>query len=249
MINIAISTTTTEMQPAAEKLASELGLPYTSDVAKYDYVLMLRPEHLALQKPGLPPFYIDFLSGKISYRARLTSFRKELLAKAIGLKPKDNPFIVDATAGLGRDSFILASLGFQVTMLERSAIFYALLKDALERATQDKKIKPIIERLNLINTDAIIWLKNLPTSKKPDVIYLDPMFPERKKSASVKKEMVIMQELLGKCSDDVELFHQAISCASKRIVVKRPKLAPNIGDHAPNFSMKGKANRFDVYLK
>lgn len=190
--------------------------------------------------------YIDFTSGRLTHRRKQASLRKELLARAMGASPKDNPFIVDATAGLGRDSFILAALGFQVTMIERSDAVYSLLEDGLARGRQEADIAPIIERLVLIHADANLWLRDQPL--KPDIIYLDPMFPERKKSASAKKEMVILQELLGKDDNVQDLFHTALGCAKKRVVVKRPRLAANIAEREPNFSLKGKSSRFDIYL-
>lgn len=179
------------------------------------------------------------------HRSQQATLRSELLARAIGIKPCHHPKIVDATAGLGRDSFILASLGYRIIMLERSRIIYPLLEKAL--ADAKLKMTEVISRLVLIHTDAISWLKNT-AHDRPDVIYLDPMFPERKKSASVKKEMAILQELLGKEHDHVILFQTALLTAKKRVVVKRPRLSANIGEIAPNFTLNGKSSRFDVYL-
>lgn len=189
---------------------------------------------------------IDFLSGKILYRIQHASLKKELLARAIGISPKERPRIIDATAGLGRDSLILAALGYEIILLERSPIIYAELKDALQRASHDKAIEPIIARMHLIHADAISWL---PTQPKADVIYLDPMFPLRQKSASVKKEMVIMQELLGTDKDTEKLLDVALSCATRRVVVKRPRLAERIAGKVPHFNLMGKSSRFDIYLK
>lgn len=191
-------------------------------------------------------FVIDFLSKKLLYRAKQATLKNELLARAIGIKPVEAPNIIDATAGLGRDSFILAKLGYEVTLLERSPELYQLLSQALDQARQE--LPDIIGRMHLIEADAILWLPKLAAPEKPDVIYLDPMFPERKKSASVKKEMVFMQELLGKCDDHAELFEVAMQAATKRVVVKRPRLAPNIVEKEPNFCYRGKSSRFDVYL-
>jgi len=187
---------------------------------------------------------ISFLEGKMRYRAEHAGLRKELIARAMGEHPRNQPYIVDATAGLGRDSFILATLGFKITLLERALPVFEALQKALNEA---KPIYPqTIERMHLVHTDAIEWLKE--TSPKPDIICLDPMFPERKKSASVKKEMVILQKLLGKDEDHDLLFLTALANAKKRVVVKRPKLAPNCSDRAPNFSLTGKSSRLDVYL-
>src|SRR5690349_7877666 len=124
---------------------------------------------------------IDFLSGPLAYRQKHTSLRKEALARAIGMPPNQHPVIVDATAGLGRDSFILASLGFEIIMLERSPIIFTLLEDALKKAST--KIPVIINRMHLIQADACEWLE-IHGPKGVDVIYIDPMFPERRKTAA-----------------------------------------------------------------
>jgi len=195
--------------------------------------------------PADAPFHIDFLSDKLLYRISQASLRKELLARAIGLHPRENPTIVDATAGLGRDSFILAALGYKVTLLERSSTLYNLLADALTRAKAHPQTANIVDRMHLIHADALEWL---PKQTSINVIYLDPMFPERKKSASVKKEMVILQDIIGKDTDSMHLFDLAITCATHRVVVKRPRLAANISQIKPNFSLTGKSSRFDIYL-
>jgi len=191
---------------------------------------------------------IDFLTGKTAYRARHASRRNELLARAISISPRDNPLIIDATAGLGRDSFILASLGYRVILLERSPVLHQLLLEALERAKTEADIAPIIARMTLIHADAIEWLRNKSYPCLPDVIYIDPMFPERKKSAAVKKDMIALQELLGADEDSADLFQAAIDCAKRRVVVKRPRVAQNISNRAPDYSLKGNSSRFDVYL-
>jgi 16S rRNA (guanine1516-N2)-methyltransferase len=188
---------------------------------------------------------IDFTSGKMRYRLKRASLKSELLAKALGCKPRDNPTIIDATAGLGRDSFILASLGFKIIMLERSPIVHAMLAEALKRAADDPEVGPIVERLTLIQADAIEWLPH----HHPDVVYLDPMFPEKKKSASSKKEMAFLQELLGTDDNSPALLQAALTCGAKRIVVKRPRLAEEIEGPTPSFSLKGKSSRFDIYLR
>lgn len=193
------------------------------------------------------PFYIDFTKGQLHYRSKQAGLRSELIARAMGAKPKDQPKILDATAGLGKDAFILASLGFHLTMLETSPIVYYLLADGLKRARNSLETAEIADRLHLIHADAIDWLQNPPFS--PDIIYLDPMFPERKKSASVKKDMVFLQELLGKCENQENLFSKAFACAKKRVVVKRPRKAACLStERKPDFAFEGKSSRFDIYL-
>ncbi|SRR5579883_413932 len=252
---IAITITDPNKQATGEALAYKLNLDIVpagiQDSSRYEYLLVFTPDYVGLLKTSdkkFAPFYINFLSGKLQYRLSHAGLRSELLARALGAHPRNNPVIVDATAGLGRDSFLLASLGFRVTMLERSPILYALLQDALTRAQTDSRTTPIIERLKLLETDAISWLKACKSSDRPDIVYLDPMFPERQKSASVKKEMVLLQDLLGKDEDSAALLQVALTCATKRVVVKRPRLAAMIAQQVATFSITGKNSRFDIYL-
>lgn len=189
-----------------------------------------------------------FLSEALVYRLQRVSFKGEALARAIGLKPRQNPCIVDATAGLGRDSLVLAALGYKVIMLERSDILYAHLLQGLESARE--QLAPIIDRLSLIHTDSINWLKSRSADEKPDVIYLDPMYPSKRKSARAKKEMDFLQHLLGDEAEaeDENLLTTALSCAKYRVVVKRPRLGCCLNKMSPNFSIHGRSSRFDIYV-
>jgi len=251
--SIAVCPLYAEQLIRAQKLAANLTLPLLAsphdDSLPYDYLLVVTPDYVGLQAVAdkrFAPFYINFLSETLIYRLNQASLRKELIARAMGCKPSQAPRIVDATAGLGRDSFILAALGFSVVLIERSGIIHALLADAMERASLNPDYAPIIQRMVLIKADAKDWLS--AQSSHPDIIYLDPMFPERKKSASVKKEMVTFKNVLGTDPDSDELLQLALTCAAHRVVVKRPRLAANIGEKPPNFSLTGKNSRFDIYL-
>lgn len=244
---IAVTNTTPELEKQAQQLAHQLQLPFTQNPNEYDFLLIQTPEFLGLQKNNSKtlPLYVDFLSAEMNRRRTQASLRREALARALGLKANTQPKIVDATAGLGRDSFILACLGFEVQMLERSPIVCALLQDGLNRASQDIKIAPIISRLQLIQTDAGSWLK---TAERPDLIYLDPMFPERRKSALVKKNMQFFQEIIDEEEDADALLKIALTCANKRVVVKRPRLAQPLAGTVPTFNLSGSSSRFDIYL-
>ena len=246
--NIAVITETPALLDTAQKLALKLNLPLADSLSGYEYFLLLTPEFLGLQKAEAKshPLYIDFLSGKIAYRAQRASLRGETIARAMGLKKNTAPRIVDATAGLARDSFILATLGFEIDLLERSPIIHALLEDGLQRAALDPKISPIVQRMHLHHADANTWLASLDF--KPDIIYLDPMFPERVKSALVKKDMRIFHDVVGEDIDADALLQTALTCASKRVVVKRPRLADFLANLEPAFSQTGSSSRFDVYL-
>lgn len=198
--------------------------------------------------------YVDFVAGKLGHRRRFGGGRGQPLAKAIGLKSGKNPTVIDATAGLGRDAFVLASLGAQVMLIERSPILAALLEDGLGRAFHDAELKTIVsERMNLVTADAIEWLTQLPTEQHPDVIYMDPMYPHRNKSALVKKEMRVLRELVGDDEDSSQLLHVALTCAKHRVAVKRPRTAPILSgsilnNRKPSSTVESKNTRYDIYV-
>lgn len=234
---------------AAHALALELDFQYLDHFPEgQPYALQQSGSYLGLVQAGSKPFYIDFAAGKMRYRSDQASHKRELLAKALGKKPKNQLHIVDATAGLGRDSYILAKLGYTVTMLEKSPIVFALLRNALERASKIADLAENVQRLKLIYTDAEIWLNSLTKEQQPDITYLDPMFPDRNKSASVKKEMVILQHLLQNDSESETLLTTALACSHDRVVVKRPRLAGALQNKTPSYSLTGKSSRFDIYL-
>ncbi|OGQ95397.1 MAG: hypothetical protein A2521_06630, partial [Deltaproteobacteria bacterium RIFOXYD12_FULL_57_12] len=152
----------------------------------------------------------------------------------------------DATAGLGRDAFVLASLGCSVHMIERSPVIAALLADGLERAATEPEIAALIQqRLRLTVADS----KEIFQTEHPEVIYLDPMYPHRSKSALVKKEMRCIRALVGDDPDAPALVLAALNSASARVVVKRPRLAPPVVD-LPRAAMAilSKNSRYDIYL-
>jgi len=192
-----------------------------------------------------PELQIDFLTGPLGYRLKHRA--KEILTKAVGIKGNYRPTVIDATAGLGRDAVLLAHCGCSVVMLERSPVVAGLLADALGRLNatlpDDKKFA-----LSLVQTDAKIYLQQLAEQDQPDVIYLDPMYPHRTKSALVKKEMRQLREIVGDDTDSQALLEIALKRAKNRIVVKRPRLAPTLSDLKPSFVITGKTQRFDVYL-
>ncbi|MCA8917043.1 MAG: class I SAM-dependent methyltransferase [Planctomycetes bacterium] len=219
---------------AEPALADALGLPLDT---KADFVLEHAAGRLQLRDtrdaaPG--PLYVDFSSHDAARRR--DAGRRLPLARAAGVKVDVRPSVLDATAGLGRDAYTLAALGCRVTALERSALFAALLRDGLDRAGSD---------IQLVLGDSCEYMASLPGADRPDVVYLDPMFPERRKTAAVKKEMQYMQELLGE-DDATALFAAARNCARQRVVVKRPVHAPELAP--PNHAFEGKTVRFDVYL-
>tara|TARA_R110002012_G_scaffold29142_18_gene90413 strand:+ start:7146 stop:7865 length:720 start_codon:yes stop_codon:yes gene_type:complete len=196
------------------------------------------------------PLNIDFAAGKVAHRRRFGGGRGQLIAKACGLAKGVTPSIVDATAGLGRDAFVLASLGAEVLLIERVAAIAALLEDGLKRASRHGDTADIAARMTLRHGDAVHSLAALVESAQfaPQVIHLDPMFPHREKSALVKKEMRLFRELAGNDDDAPRLLAAALEVATHRVVVKRPRKAPPIEGPAPQHTIEGKTSRYDLYV-
>ncbi|MDX7735086.1 class I SAM-dependent methyltransferase [Aeromonas caviae] len=214
------------------------------------FALVLTASRLELRKldePKLGAVYVDFVEGAVAHRRKFGGGRGQSIAKAVGLKSGAMPTVVDATAGLGRDAFVLASLGCKVTLIERSPVVAALLQDGLTRAGQDPEIGPWVrERMQLQQGPAVETL--LALTERPEVIYLDPMFPHKQKSALVKKEMRVFQSLVGADLDADALLPAALRMADKRVVVKRPDYAGWLNEHKPSMAIETKSNRFDVYV-
>lgn len=238
------------------KLSADLDLPTLElpssysprDVSDFDYLLAYRDSRLILQTTGdgqAGELCVDFSDAKLNYRAN-SSIRNQNIAKALGLKGGQRPTVLDATAGLGKDAFLMASLSCEVSLLERSALVHALLADGLTRAGYyGEEIAVILGRMHLHFGDLLDFVAD---STPFDVVYLDPMFPERRKSAKVKKDMALLQQLLGHQSDGAQLLDSAKRLAKKRVVVKRAKLSPHLGPGKPDIEFKGSSSRYDVYL-
>jgi 16S rRNA (guanine1516-N2)-methyltransferase len=195
---------------------------------------------------------VDFCAGGASHRRLYGGGKGQMIAKAVGLATGIRPQVFDATAGLGGDAFVLACLGCQVTMMERSPVAYALLQDGLSRARafalkEDAELADIIGRMQLLPGDSIAYLQG-QIGTIADVIYLDPMFPERQKSAAVKKEMQAFHRVIGQDLDEEALLRAALARAGHRVVVKRSRHAPAIGGAKPHYALEGKSSRFDIHV-
>jgi 16S rRNA (guanine1516-N2)-methyltransferase len=250
-----VCVTTLAQAPAAvvamaKHTAAQWQLEYTELIGS-GLALVQQASHLELcqlDEPKVGGVRVDFASDASTYRRLYGGGKKQAIAKAIGLKGKESLRVIDATAGLGGDAFVLASLGCQVHMIERSSVVAALLADGLLRAgTHSELASWLPPRLQLTKGVASQLLANWP-GEPPDVVYLDPMFPHRKKNAAVKKEMRLFQQLLGPDEDADLLLEPACLLAKHRVVVKRPAGAPYLAGQKPQIEMLGKANRFDVYL-
>jgi len=188
---------------------------------------------------------IDFTSGAVAHRLRFGGGRGQDLPKAIGLKKGANPQVVDATAGLGRDGFLLASLGARVTLIERSEQMHALLEAALEKA-KNGEMAAIVARMTLLHGDA----KDLLPTLVPEVVLVDPMHPPRGNSALVKQEMRQLREIVGEDPDAVTLIKVALESAQKRVVLKWPRKADlPAGLPTPSHRILGKSTRYDVWMR
>jgi 16S rRNA (guanine1516-N2)-methyltransferase len=238
----------TASQSEALVWAERLQLPMLGEA---DFALQLSPDGLQfveLSADAAGPICVDFVSGPVAHRRHYGGGSGQMIAKAVGLQPGIRPTVLDATAGLGRDAFVLAQLGCTTTLIERQPIIAALLEDGMQRALADAEVATIIARMRLLCGNAIALMRAW-NDEAPQVIYLDPMFPHRDKSAQVKKEMRLFRPLAGDDDDAPELLAAALALASHRVVVKRPRKAPAIGGEAPGYTLEGKSSRFDIYPK
>lgn len=248
--NLVVSHEGAEQQAAAQALALRLGFPWVQrcDQGQGTFALMLTPQHLELRslQERMNPIYVDLIAGRVAMRSKTPSYKNELITRACGLKPGLRPTIVDGTAGLGRDAFILNQLQCPVLMVERSPIVAALLRDGLQRLLATA---PPSASLQLIETDIKEYLMQLHPEDYPDVIYLDPIFPERDKTALVKKEMRMLKSIVGADEDMAAVLPLALQRCKRRVVVKRPRYAETLTKQSPDIRFDGKSIRFDVYLR
>jgi 16S rRNA (guanine1516-N2)-methyltransferase len=240
---------------AAATLASRLGFALRDDDPPAPrFVLLLCRDGLELRDRKVAPgkgMRVDFVGGYHGYRRRFGGGRTQPLGRAIGLKRGATPRVLDATAGLGKDGFVLATLGCSVTLCERSPVFAALLEDGIRRAAYDPGIGTLVrQHLQLKIGDSRTILPRLAARSFPDVIYLDPMYPRRDRRALVKAELRTIRALVGDDTDAGGLLDQALALARARcrVVVKRPAKAPALTGPAPSHAIHSPDTRYDVYL-
>ena len=205
-----------------------------------------------LDQPKVSPLRLDFVAGAQSWRRQAGGIRDEAIVRAFGLQKGHRPDILDGTAGLGRDGMILAHAGCNVRFLERHPIIHALLSDAVVRAGTDDMIGEWVQqRVRVLPVGSLLEdsVVERLASQPPMAIYLDPMFPHRDKSAAVKKEMQMLQHLVGADTDSDALLDAACALATHRVVVKRPAKAPYLANQAPHSQITTKKHRFDIYIK
>lgn len=240
---------------AAKLMAEQLALPFLGtvrprDIRDYPVLLFSDQNGLGLQVTGKGapgPVRAEFVTGKAGYRREHGGGTGQLIAKAVGLqKTRQALHVLDATAGLGQDAFVLASLGCKVTLFERSPVIHVLLRDGLARAALNEQSAPLAARMALQSGNSIDWLGQAEKGVV-DVVYLDPMFPHRDKSALVKKEMQVFRTVVGDDNDSPELLAAALAAATYRVVVKRPRKAEPVSGPEPTTRIEGKSSRYDIY--
>ena len=206
-------------------------------------------------------------------RLKQSNLERELLVKASRLKGRTwqnaaredtdvksrpdgqaLPVAFDATAGFGEDSLLLSAAGFNVVLFEKDPVIAALLEDALFRAEKCPALYEAVQRMTLIKGDSISEMKALKSEAshllplRPDIIYLDPMFPERKKSGLIKKKFQLLQRLERPCADEEELLYAALALQPKKLIIKRPLKGPFLAGVKPGYSVSGKSIRYDVIV-
>lgn len=258
MISLAVTVDDEMYASDALVLSERLGLPLLPgapaprELTEPEALVCVGSGAVYLQQTGprAPgPVAVEF--GSAAMRHRRKGGQNELLGKAVGIGKKSELRVLDATAGLGRDSWVLADLGCLVTLAERHLLVQEMLRSGIEEAhsSEDPWLREVVSRLEMHLGDA----RTLPEERAGlfDVIYLDPMFPARSKSASVKKEMALFQAILegsDEGADSDELLLWALTQSVARVVVKRPAKAPPLATRKPSHVIAGKAIRYDVYV-
>jgi len=250
-LSIALFAATPEQQKVADELSHRLNLTVVTHMDTcYAAYVVCDENGIGLsisQLAPMKPLQVDFASEAFTWR-RKSHGKNQPIAKAIGIKPNYYPTVIDITAGLGRDSFLLAELGCPVTLVERNPVIFTLLNDGVQRASLQQELAVVIARMQCVQQEGIDYLQSLSFEQKPDVIYLDPMFPSRQKTALVKKEMQVLHYLLHDEEFSDNLLTTALQFAKKRVVVKRPLHAPLLEDIKPHHMIKTPQMRFDVYI-
>jgi len=244
---IALARVVVSAAPGFEGIATltSIGLGLTFERDPAEALALYLDERGWSLRDGATTIRADFLEGRMAARIREAHQGEARLATALGLKKHPDPLVLDATAGLGRDSVLAAALGCHVVACERSPVVALLLRDALVRA-DNGGLRELASRVDVRDADAREVLATL--EERPDVILVDPMFPERGKAAKAQKEMQLLQRLLGPDEDTEALLDAALEHALRRVVVKRPPHAPPVGDRKPSFAVEGKSARYDVYV-
>ena len=226
---------------AADMLSRQLGVPLADSMGE---ALTLVFDGTGLSLVGYGMCYQgDF--ARMLNRVTKGRLHHEMLVKIARTKT-EHPVAVDAAAGMGEDSFLLAAAGYEVYLFEQDAVIAALLRDALYRAGEDDRLRGIVGRMHLTEGNSIELMPQLGIT--PEIVYLDPMFPPRKKSGLIHKKLQLIQKLEQPCADERELFAAAAAMHPKKIIIKRPLNGAPLADRKPSYTVKGKAIRYDVVV-
>lgn len=233
-----------------------------ADITDYATVIWVKEGAVLLQQTGRKapgPVSAEFASGAADHRRKFGGGKGQMIAKAVGVKAGVYPQVLDATAGLGQDAFVLASLGCRVQLLERNPVVASVLLNGLHRAREaaqglteqesDAALLDVLQRMHGQYGSLLQPLDGFQLQPQYDVVYLDPMFPARQKSASVKKAMSVFHSLVGSDPDADALLPIALQVARYRVAVKRPRKAPFLNDQSPSYQLLGKSSRYDIYTK
>ncbi|MCR5715577.1 MAG: class I SAM-dependent methyltransferase [Lachnospiraceae bacterium] len=207
-----------------------------------------RPEGLTLIGEDGLTLYGDYT--RMLPRLRQNNLTHEMLIKAAKIKNPDHALLaIDATAGLGEDSLLLAAAGFEVELYEYNPVIAALLKDTLERAAMVDALKEPVRRMHLNVGDSLSAMQQMADrGVHPDVILLDPMFPERQKSGLIKKKLQLIQRLEMPCIEEEALLLAACALKPHKVIIKRPAKGPYLAGKKPSYSIDGKAVRYDCIV-
>lgn len=225
-------------------MTNEELLSFNTKLATVNLSLQQNAEGLTLTDGELS-IMVDF--REMLPRLKQSNLQREMLVKAARIKGQPMPqTLIDATAGFGEDSLILAAAGFQVQLYEFDEVIAVLLKDGMERAMEIPELKEAVGRMKLVCGDSTEGMRKLDF--KPDIVLLDPMFPARQKSALIKKKFQLIQRLESPCSTEEQLLDAAVAADPKRIVIKRPLKGPYLAARKPSYSLEGKAIRYDCFV-
>lgn len=245
----------------ADALAEHLGTSATPDAAacrhaaaahadadeRFPLFLRVGADGLTLMGNGME-LRADL--SPLARRIKPGTIGREPLVKAARLKGfPGTPHAVDATAGLGQDALLLAAAGFEVDLYESDPVIAALLRDGLRRAADNPALHEAVARMHANEGDGIAALRACSADgHAPDVVYLDPMFPARRKSAAVKKKFQLLHRLERPCADERMLLQAALDARPRKVVVKRPPKGPYLAGVKPAYSLTSKAVRYDCLV-
>lgn len=212
--------------------AAEAGIRLRSPDGKAVYSLSFDNNRLQLNWLGQQNF--SPVSVQPPHQNRISS--GNLLIKALGKRAR---VVADLSAGMGVDAFTIASTGRKVYCIERCPPVAMLLFDGISRCPPG-----LADLICMHYCDSRLWLTQ--QSGNLDVIYIDTMFREKKKSVKSSKQMQILRELAGEDLDAQSLIDCALSQAVSRVIVKKSANAAQPATPAI-VQYRGKTIRFDVF--